>query len=149
MVSESSESHHHRRERMAAPAVDSSFPLLTTKRGEEEKEEGRGSWWEDTWREVRLVWYIAGPAILTSVFQFSLGSVTQTLVGHIGTLELAAVGIQNLVIAGIGFGVMVNFFLIFPSPATLSLSLSSRFYGDDLVSSSWTKLFSRAIFKTN
>ncbi|KAG1363293.1 Protein DETOXIFICATION 33 [Cocos nucifera] len=93
---------------MAAPAADSSLPLLTRKRREEEKEEGRWSWWEDTWREVRLVWYIAGPAILTSVFEFSLGSVTQTLVGHIGTLELAALGIQNLVIAGIGFGVMLG-----------------------------------------
>ncbi|XP_008796381.1 protein DETOXIFICATION 33-like [Phoenix dactylifera] len=92
---------------MAAPAVDSSLPLLTTKKSEED-EEGRRSCWEDTWRELRLVWYIAGPAILTSVFQFSLGSVTQTLVGHIGTLELAAVGIQNLVIAGIGFGVMLG-----------------------------------------
>nr|XP_029122180.1 protein DETOXIFICATION 33-like isoform X1 [Elaeis guineensis] len=95
---------------MAAPAADSSLPLLTRKRneGEEEKEEGRWSWWEDTWREMKLLWYIAGPAILTSVFQFSLGSVTQTLVGHIGTIELAAVGIQNLVIAGIGFGVMLG-----------------------------------------
>lgn len=61
----------------------------------------------DVWREACLVWYIAGPAILTSIFQYSISSVTQTIVGHLGTLELAAVGIQNLVISGLGFGVMV------------------------------------------
>ncbi|CAA6661638.1 unnamed protein product [Spirodela intermedia] len=60
------------------------------------------------WREAYLIWYIAGPAILTSIFQYSMSSVTQTLVGHLGTLELAAVGIQNLVISGIGFGVMLG-----------------------------------------
>ncbi|CAA7398013.1 unnamed protein product [Spirodela intermedia] len=66
------------------------------------------SFCEDVWREAYLIWYIAGPAILTSIFQYSMSSVTQTLVGHLGTLELAAVGIQNLVISGIGFGVMLG-----------------------------------------
>ncbi|XP_073098990.1 protein DETOXIFICATION 33 isoform X2 [Elaeis guineensis] len=93
---------------MAPPTADPSLPLLTRRRNEEEEEKGRRPWWEDTWRELRLVWYIAGPAILTSLFQFSLGSVTQTLIGHVGTLELAAVGIENLVITGIGFGVMLG-----------------------------------------
>ncbi|KAK9135545.1 hypothetical protein Syun_014875 [Stephania yunnanensis] len=62
----------------------------------------------DVWMETKMVWYIAGPAILTSLFQYSLAFVTQTFVGHLGTLELAAVGLQNLVISGIGFGVMVG-----------------------------------------
>ncbi|KAK9112317.1 hypothetical protein Scep_019836 [Stephania cephalantha] len=62
----------------------------------------------DVWMETKMVWYIAGPAILTSLFQYSLAFVTQTFVGHLGTLELAAVGLQNLVISGIGFGVMAG-----------------------------------------
>ncbi|KAF6144159.1 hypothetical protein GIB67_004832 [Kingdonia uniflora] len=33
---------------------------------------------------------------------------TQTLVGHIGTLQLAAFGIQNLVVSGLGFGIMLG-----------------------------------------
>ncbi|KAI3830674.1 hypothetical protein MKX03_005420 [Papaver bracteatum] len=55
-----------------------------------------------------MVWHIAGPSILISIFQYSFASVTQTLVGHIGTLELAAVGIQNLVVSGIGYGIMLG-----------------------------------------
>ena len=62
----------------------------------------------DIWKEQKMLWYLAGPAILTSLFQFSLAFITQTLVGHIGTIELAAVGLQNLVISGIGFGIMVH-----------------------------------------
>ncbi|KAJ0964985.1 hypothetical protein J5N97_026123 [Dioscorea zingiberensis] len=85
-----------------------SSPLLAVRDDEVEDEIAKRSCWMETRRELRLVWGIAGPAILTSVFQYTLGSVTQTLVGHIGTLELAAVGIQNLVIAGIGFGIMLG-----------------------------------------
>ncbi|KAI3981113.1 hypothetical protein MKX01_032253 [Papaver californicum] len=60
------------------------------------------------WEENKMVWHIAGPSILISIFQYSLAFVTQTLVGHIGTLQLAAVSIQNLVISGIGFGIMLG-----------------------------------------
>ncbi|KAI3852581.1 hypothetical protein MKW92_040573 [Papaver armeniacum] len=60
------------------------------------------------WEENKMVWHIAGPSILISIFQYSYASVTQTLVGHIGTLELAAVGIQNLVVSGIGYGIMLG-----------------------------------------
>ncbi|KAK9112321.1 hypothetical protein Scep_019840 [Stephania cephalantha] len=62
----------------------------------------------EVWTETKLIWYIAGPTILTTVLQFALGFITQSLVGHLGTLELAAVGIQTLVIGGIGFGVMMG-----------------------------------------
>ncbi|XP_077214915.1 protein DETOXIFICATION 33-like [Tasmannia lanceolata] len=58
--------------------------------------------------ESKKLWQIAGPAIFTSVFQYSLGAITQTFVGHVGTLELAAVSIENSVIAGLAFGVMLG-----------------------------------------
>ncbi|XP_020090672.1 protein DETOXIFICATION 33-like isoform X3 [Ananas comosus] len=105
---------------MGLGSASTAAPLLArSRREEEEKEkekeqvvERKGPWrgWGlgETWRELKLVWRIAGPAILTSLFEYSLGSVTQTLVGHIGTLELAAVGLQNLVISGIGFGIMLG-----------------------------------------
>uniref|UniRef100_A0A1D1Y4U3 Protein DETOXIFICATION n=1 Tax=Anthurium amnicola TaxID=1678845 RepID=A0A1D1Y4U3_9ARAE len=100
-----------------ASASAAAAPLLP--RGEEEGtvvaavvgdggEAAPRSFREYVWQEMGMVWYIAGPAILTSLFQYSLASVTQTLVGHIGTLELAAVGTQNLVVSGIGFGVMLG-----------------------------------------
>ncbi|KAK1315021.1 Protein TRANSPARENT TESTA 12 [Acorus calamus] len=86
-------------------------PLL--EEGKENEEKGvlgvtERSFLRDTCEELRMLWYIAGPAILTSLFQYSLASVTQTLVGHIGTVELAAVGIQNLVVAGVSFGIMLG-----------------------------------------
>lgn len=58
--------------------------------------------------ESKKLWYLAGPAIFTSLCQYSLGAVTQTLAGHVGTLELAAVSVENSVIAGFSFGVMVS-----------------------------------------
>ena len=49
-------------------------------------------------QESRKLWYISGPAI------------TQTFAGHLGDLELAAVSIENSVIAGLSFGIMVREF---------------------------------------
>ncbi|KAA8529621.1 hypothetical protein F0562_034279 [Nyssa sinensis] len=58
--------------------------------------------------ESRKLWYLAGPAIFTSLCQYSLGAVTQVFAGHVGTLELAAVSVENSVIAGFSFGVMLG-----------------------------------------
>jgi len=57
--------------------------------------------------ESKKLWHIAGPAIFTAVCQYSLGALTQTFAGLVGDLELAAVSIENSVIAGLAFGVMV------------------------------------------
>ncbi|MCL7026117.1 hypothetical protein MKW94_001103 [Papaver nudicaule] len=80
-----------------------STPLLTNK-----DENCPVTFCTKLWEENKMVWQIAGPSILVSIFQFSLAFVTQTLVGHLGTLELAAVGLQNLVVSGIGFGVLLG-----------------------------------------
>ncbi|PIA34150.1 hypothetical protein AQUCO_03800014v1 [Aquilegia coerulea] len=93
---------------------DFSAPLLRKNNGKDisgEEEEDislKSSFVRKTWEEVKTTWYIAGPAILTSLFQYSLGFVTRTLVGHLGTIELAAVGLQGLVVSGIGFGIMMG-----------------------------------------
>ncbi|MQL77687.1 hypothetical protein Taro_010095 [Colocasia esculenta] len=52
------------------------------------------------------LWYLVGLAIFTSICEYSLGTVTQMVVGQVGTLELAAVSVENSVIAGFSFGVM-------------------------------------------
>ncbi|KAL0364205.1 UNVERIFIED_CONTAM: protein DETOXIFICATION 29 [Sesamum angustifolium] len=54
-------------------------------------------------RECKKLWYLAGPAIFTSICQYSLGAITQTFAGHVGTLDLAAFSIENNVIA-VGMG---------------------------------------------
>ncbi|KAI3684860.1 hypothetical protein L6452_34087 [Arctium lappa] len=58
--------------------------------------------------ESKKLWYLAGPAIFTSVCQYSLGAITQTFAGHVGTLDLAAVSVENSVIAGFSLGIMVG-----------------------------------------
>ncbi|XP_011086623.1 protein DETOXIFICATION 29 [Sesamum indicum] len=58
--------------------------------------------------ESSKLWYLAGPAILTSIFQYSLGAITQTFAGHVGTLDLAAFSLENNIIAGLCFGVMMG-----------------------------------------
>ncbi|KAK4485747.1 hypothetical protein RD792_008393, partial [Penstemon davidsonii] len=58
--------------------------------------------------ESRKLWYLAGPAIFTSLCQYSLGAFTQTFSGHVSTLDLAAFSIENSVIAGLSLGVMLG-----------------------------------------
>ncbi|KAG7647322.1 Protein DETOXIFICATION 32 [Arabidopsis thaliana] len=58
--------------------------------------------------ESKKLWWLAGPAIFTSFCQYSLGAVTQILAGHVNTLALAAVSIQNSVISGFSVGIMLG-----------------------------------------
>ncbi|KAL2927494.1 Protein DETOXIFICATION 33, partial [Bienertia sinuspersici] len=58
------------------------------------------------WAESKMMWGIAGPAILMAVSQFSLEFVTSAFVGHLGTLELAAVSIVHNVVEGFVYGLM-------------------------------------------
>ncbi|XP_043708448.1 protein DETOXIFICATION 33-like isoform X4 [Telopea speciosissima] len=58
--------------------------------------------------ESKKLWMLAGPAIFTSICQYSLGALTQTFVGQVNALALAAVSVENSVIAGLAFGVMLG-----------------------------------------
>ncbi|KAJ4783741.1 Protein DETOXIFICATION [Rhynchospora pubera] len=58
--------------------------------------------------ENKRIWYLAGPAIFTSIAQYSLGAATQVFAGHLTTLELDAVSTENLVIAGLSLGIMLG-----------------------------------------
>uniref|UniRef100_M8CDR7 Protein DETOXIFICATION n=1 Tax=Aegilops tauschii TaxID=37682 RepID=M8CDR7_AEGTA len=57
-------------------------------------------------QENRRLWCLAGPAIFTSLAQYSLGAITQVAAGHLTTLELDAVSTENSVVAGLAFGIM-------------------------------------------
>ncbi|XP_062213357.1 protein DETOXIFICATION 33-like [Phragmites australis] len=61
-----------------------------------------------SWKESKLLWHIAFPAILTAVFQFSIGFVTVGFVGHMGAVELAAVAIAQNVIEGFAYGILLG-----------------------------------------
>ncbi|CAM8912737.1 unnamed protein product [Rhodiola kirilowii] len=58
--------------------------------------------------ESKRLWVLATPAILTFLFRYSLGAVTQIFLGQVGTLALAAFSIENSVIAGFCFGIMLG-----------------------------------------
>ncbi|VAI86892.1 unnamed protein product [Triticum turgidum subsp. durum] len=61
--------------------------------------------------ENRRLWHLAGPAIFTSLAQYSLGAITQVAAGHLTTLELDAVSTENSVVAGLAFGIMLGVYL--------------------------------------
>ncbi|KAE8688334.1 MATE efflux family protein [Hibiscus syriacus] len=58
--------------------------------------------------ESKKLWFLAGPAIFTSICQYSLGAITQVFSGQDGALSLAAVTVENSVIAGFSFGIMLG-----------------------------------------
>ncbi|KAF3446263.1 hypothetical protein FNV43_RR11442 [Rhamnella rubrinervis] len=82
---------------------DSKSPLLSN----QEKREDVGLV-NEIGEESRRLWKLAGPAIFTAICQYSLGALTQTFSGQVGELELAAVSVENSVIAGLSFGVMLG-----------------------------------------
>ncbi|XP_077233581.1 protein DETOXIFICATION 33-like isoform X2 [Tasmannia lanceolata] len=58
--------------------------------------------------ESKKMWFIAGPAILTAVLQFSIGFVTVAFVGRLGDVELAAVSVAQNVIEGFAYGILLG-----------------------------------------
>ncbi|KAK7309731.1 hypothetical protein RJT34_06693 [Clitoria ternatea] len=68
--------------------------------------------------ECRKLWYLAGPAVFTSLCQYCLGVLTQIFCGHLSTINLAAVCLQNSVIAGFSLGIMLGN-LVFYGPHPL------------------------------
>ncbi|WCJ35309.1 MATE efflux family protein [Euphorbia peplus] len=83
-------------------------PLLNISHSNGDLEEKPTSFVKDFKEESRRLWNIAGPAIFTSICQYSLGALTQTFAGLVGELDLAAVSVENSVIAGLAFGVMLG-----------------------------------------
>ncbi|VFQ75968.1 unnamed protein product [Cuscuta campestris] len=69
---------------------------------------GVGDFSREFCAESKKLWNLSAPAIFTSVCQYSIGAITQVFAGHVGTVELAAVSVENSVIAGFAFGVMLG-----------------------------------------
>ncbi|XP_020585536.1 protein DETOXIFICATION 33-like [Phalaenopsis equestris] len=78
------------------------------KRDDMEEIKSVGQFMREAAAENRRMWALAAPAIFTSVAQYSLGAITQVFAGHLTTLDLDAVSIENMVIAGLAFGLMMG-----------------------------------------
>ncbi|CDP13217.1 unnamed protein product [Coffea canephora] len=54
------------------------------------------------------LWYLAGPSIFTSICQYGIGALTQIFAGQLGTIQLAAIAVENCVIAAFGYGILMG-----------------------------------------
>ncbi|KAK1577776.1 hypothetical protein Q3G72_024715 [Acer saccharum] len=54
--------------------------------------------------EFKKLWYLAGPAIFTSICQYLLGGITQLFCGHISTIAQAAFSVEDYVLGLFSYG---------------------------------------------
>nr|XP_043606899.1 protein DETOXIFICATION 29-like [Erigeron canadensis] len=88
---------------LPAAASDSS------QKGEEEVDvqiNGVGDFCREVYMESKRLWYLAGPAIFASFCQYTIGATTQLFAGQLGTLQLAAVSVENSVIANFSYSIL-------------------------------------------
>ncbi|OMP13971.1 protein TRANSPARENT TESTA 12-like protein [Corchorus olitorius] len=90
------------------PSVSASSTVFTAGANDIPPINGVRDFFREYMIESKKLWFLAGPAIFTSICQYSLGAVTQVFSGQVGTLALAAVSVENSVIAGFSFGIMVH-----------------------------------------
>ncbi|KAH7857725.1 hypothetical protein Vadar_015921 [Vaccinium darrowii] len=86
------------------------LPLLSSVAAHEEDHVGSGTRIEYFYKEFcvesKKLWYLAAPAIFTSICQYSLGAITQVFAGQLGTTELAMVSVENSIVAGFCYGIL-------------------------------------------
>ncbi|CAI9093008.1 OLC1v1028405C3 [Oldenlandia corymbosa var. corymbosa] len=94
------------------PLLNETSTSIISRAESEESDTGTITGVTDFFREFfiesKKVWYLAGPSILTTVCQYGLGALTQIYAGQLGTIQLAAVSMENSVIAGLGCGILLG-----------------------------------------
>lgn len=69
------------------------------------------------WKENKLMWVVAGPAIFTRFSTFGIQIISQAFIGHIGSTQLAAYALVFTVLVRFANGFLVcSFFINFFSP---------------------------------
>ncbi|KAL3514232.1 hypothetical protein ACH5RR_026949 [Cinchona calisaya] len=58
--------------------------------------------------ELKKLWQVAGPAIITRIANYSSSLVSQVFAGHLGDVELASISIANNVIFAFSFGLLLG-----------------------------------------
>ncbi|RZC66779.1 hypothetical protein C5167_010471 [Papaver somniferum] len=87
---------------------DINIPLLHGEEPDIDEIKNFGHFCKEAKIENRKIWSLAAPCIFTAVAQYSLGGLTQVFAGQLTTLELDAVSTENMVIAGLAFGIMLG-----------------------------------------
>ncbi|KAI9168746.1 hypothetical protein LWI28_001450 [Acer negundo] len=67
---------------------------------------GVRDFFREFYSEFKKLWYLAGPAIFTSICQYFLGGITQLFCGHISTIAQAAFSIEDYVLGLFSYGAM-------------------------------------------
>ncbi|KAK9052723.1 hypothetical protein SSX86_029353 [Deinandra increscens subsp. villosa] len=67
---------------------------------------GVGDFCREFYLEFKRLWYLAGPAIFTSLCQYTIGATTQLFSGQLGTIQLAAVSVENSIIGGFSYAIL-------------------------------------------
>ena len=60
-----------------------------------------------TWIEIKLLFYLAAPAVFVYMINYAMSTSTQIFSGHLGNLELAASSLGNNGIQVFAYGLMV------------------------------------------
>lgn len=77
-----------------------------------------------TWIELKLLFYLAAPAVAVYMINYLMSMSTQIFSGHLGNLELAAASLGNTGIQIFAYGLMVQSTEIsFSLPFSLCFSL--------------------------
>ncbi|KAI3899762.1 hypothetical protein MKW92_053128 [Papaver armeniacum] len=60
------------------------------------------------WTESKKLWHIVGPAIFSRIASYAMFVITQSVAGHLGNLELAAISLSINVVVGFSFGLLLG-----------------------------------------
>lgn len=74
---------------------------------------------EATWVEMKLLFYLAAPAVFVYMINYLMSMSTQIFSGHLGNLELAAASLGNNGIQIFAYGLMVHLPNFFFSPSVI------------------------------
>ncbi|KAH1253266.1 Protein DETOXIFICATION 27 [Glycine max] len=83
-------------------------PLIKSKLPPQPHGSNNHSLFQRSCSESKKLWHIAAPSIFTRLAMFSITVVTQSLAGHLGDLDLAAISIACTVLISITFGFLLG-----------------------------------------
>ncbi|CAL5403463.1 unnamed protein product [Camellia sinensis] len=64
--------------------------------------------WQATWIELKLLFFLAAPAVIVYLINYCMSMSTQIFAGHLGNLELAAASLGNNGIQMFAYGLMLG-----------------------------------------